>query len=204
MINAKNSDLMKLHHMYHSMKQYCRPYSRSVAFIIPANHAVQNAPIIPANMLNITRNGIMVISPNIFGRMRYDAEFIPIISSASICCVTLIVPISEAMFEPTLPARIRHMMDEENSSNRISRVVYPTTKRGIQGLSMFNFIWIQITAPMKKEISRTMPIEFMPNWYNSFTYCLKYTLILSGREKTLPIRIMYLPRILIGFIMSLL
>ena len=49
-----------------------------------------------------------------------------------------------------------------------------------------------------------MPIEFIPNWYNSFTYCLKYTLILSGREKTLPIRIMYLPRILIGFIMSLL
>ena len=44
-------------------------------------------------------------------------------SRASICWVTRIVPISEAMLEPTLPARIRHMMLDENSSNMISRVV---------------------------------------------------------------------------------
>ena len=30
---------------------------------------------------------------------------------------------SEAMFEPTLPARIRHMMLDENSNSMISRVV---------------------------------------------------------------------------------
>lgn len=143
----------------------------------------------------------MVISPNILGRIRYDAEFIPIISSASICWVTRIVPNSDAMLEPTLPARIRHIMAEENSSNRISRVVYPTTNRGIHGLSMFSFIWIHITAPMKNEIRSTIPMELIPSWYNSFTYCLKYILILSGREKTLPMRITYFPRILIGFIM---
>ena len=74
-------------------------------------------------MLKMTRNGIIVISPRIFGRMRNEAEFTPIISSASICCVTLMVPISEAMFEPTLPAKIRHMILEENSSTMISRVV---------------------------------------------------------------------------------
>ena len=47
----------------------------------------------------------------------------PMISSASICCVTRIVPSSEAMFDPTFPARMRHMMLEENSSSMISRVV---------------------------------------------------------------------------------
>ena len=43
-------------------------------------------------------------------------------SRASICWVTRIVPISEAMFEPTLPASMRHMIDDENSSSIISRV----------------------------------------------------------------------------------
>lgn len=45
------------------------------------------------------------------------------ISSASICCVTRMVPISEAMLEPTFPARMRHMMEDENSRSMISRVV---------------------------------------------------------------------------------
>ena len=44
------------------------------------------------------------------------------ISRASICCVTRMVPSSEAMFEPTFPDRIRHMMLLENSSSMISRV----------------------------------------------------------------------------------
>ena len=44
------------------------------------------------------------------------------ISRASICCVTRIVPSSEAILDPTLPARIKHMMEEENSRSMISRV----------------------------------------------------------------------------------
>lgn len=45
------------------------------------------------------------------------------ISKASICWVTRMVPNSEAILEPTLPAKIKHMILEENSSNIISRVV---------------------------------------------------------------------------------
>ena len=43
------------------------------------------------------------------------------ISSASICSVMRIVPISEAMFEPTLPARISATTVDENSSSIDSR-----------------------------------------------------------------------------------
>ena len=114
----------------------------------------------------------------------------PIISSASICWVTRMVPSSDAMFDPTFPARIRHMIELENSSRRISRVVYPATHRGIQGLWMLSFIWMQITAPMKNEIISTMPMELMPSCVISVTYCLRNILIRSGREKTRPISIM--------------
>ena len=71
----------------------------------------------------ITRKGIIVTMAEIFGRIRYSAEFTPMISNASICCVTRIVPNSEAIFEPTFPAKIRHMILDENSSSMISRVV---------------------------------------------------------------------------------
>ena len=76
----------------------------------------------PLTVLNTTSRGIIVTMPTTFGRIRYEAELTPIISSASICCDVRIVPISEAMFEPTFPARIRHMMDELNSRSIISRV----------------------------------------------------------------------------------
>ena len=109
----------------------------------------------------------------------------------------------EAMFDPTFPARIKHMIEDENSSSRISRVVYPTTKRGIQGLSIFNLIWIQITAPIKKEINSTMPIELIPNCTISFRYCLKYIRKRSGRENTRPINMRYFPRFVTGFIILL-
>ena len=36
-------------------------------------------------MLKMTRKGIIVTMPAIFGRMRNEAEFTPMISSASIC-----------------------------------------------------------------------------------------------------------------------
>ena len=45
------------------------------------------------------------------------------ISMASICSVTRMVPISEAMLLPTFPARMRAMMELENSNKIISRVV---------------------------------------------------------------------------------
>lgn len=124
-----------------------------------------------------------------FRKDKVACRLTPIISSASICCVARIVPNSEAIFEPTFPARIRHMMLLENSRSIISRVVYPETQRGIHGLCMFTFICIQITAPMKNDISKTIPIELTPSWSISFIYCLKNILILSGRDKECPIRI---------------
>ena len=54
--------------------------------------------------------------------MRKLAEFTPIISIASICSVTRIVPSSEAILEPTFPERMRHITVEENSRIIISRV----------------------------------------------------------------------------------
>ena len=48
---------------------------------------------------------------------------------------------------------------------------------------------MQITAPMKKEMSSTMPMESTPNWDISFTYRFKNILSRSGREKARPINI---------------
>ena len=52
----------------------------------------------------------------------HDAELTPMISSASICSVMRIVPISEAMFDPTLPASMSATTVEENSRIIVSRV----------------------------------------------------------------------------------
>ena len=54
---------------------------------------------------------------------------------------------------------------------------------------MFIFIWMQITAPMKNEMSSTMPMELMPSWYISFTYCFQNILNRSGTLNVRPIRI---------------
>ena len=141
----------------------------------------------PLKVLKITKSGIIVSNPKILGKIRNEAEFTPMISSASICWEVRIVPNSEAIFDPTFPARIKHMMELENSSSIISRVVYPETHSGIHGDWMFNFIWIQITAPMKNEMSKTMPMESTPSCSISFRYCLKNIRIRSGRENVRPI-----------------
>lgn len=52
---------------------------------------------------------------------------------------------------------------------------------------MFIFIWMQITAPMKNEISSTMPMELMPSCAISFTYCFLNIRKRSGTEKVRPI-----------------
>jgi hypothetical protein len=70
--------------------------------------------------------GNIMIAASIFGNIRKLAEFTPIISSASICSVTLMVPISDAMLDPTFPARIRLIMVGENSRIMDCRVVNPT------------------------------------------------------------------------------
>ena len=87
------------------------------------------------------------------------------------------------------------MMDDENSNKRISLVVYPETHLGIHGLCMFNFIWIHITAPMKNEMSRTIPIESTPSPDISFIYCFMNMRIRSGLENERPMSIRYFPKL---------
>lgn len=69
----------------------------------------------------------------ILGSTRYDAEFTPIISIASICSVILIVPISEEMLDPILPARIRQTIVDENSRMSDSLAIYPMYILGSSG-----------------------------------------------------------------------
>lgn len=99
----------------------------------------------------------------ILGNTMKLAELMPIISSASICSVTLIVPISEAILLPTLPARIRHIIEEENSKSNISRVASPVEYEGISGDTIFIVICIVITAPIKRDIIITRGIESTPS-----------------------------------------
>ena len=84
--------------------------------------AIIQPPAMPIRMLRIVRNGKKSTVATILGRMRYDAELTPMISSASICSVMRIVPISEAMFDPTLPASMSATTVEENSRIIVSRV----------------------------------------------------------------------------------
>ena len=53
----------------------------------------------------------------ILGSTMKLAEFNPMISRASICSVTLMVPISEAMLLPTFPARISDSAGEFKNKN---------------------------------------------------------------------------------------
>jgi hypothetical protein len=50
-------------------------------------------------MLIITKNGKKNIAAIILGNIKNDAELTPIISKASICSLTLILPISDAMLD---------------------------------------------------------------------------------------------------------
>jgi hypothetical protein len=69
------------------------------------------------------------------------------------------VPISEAMFDPTLPANMMHMMLDANSSSITSLMAYPMVMRGIQGDHILIFICTHSNAPMKNDISMTINSE---------------------------------------------
>ena len=116
----------------------------------------------PKNMLIAIKKGRMNMAAKIFGNIKYPAEFIPIISKASICSVIRIEPISEAMFEPIFPANIKHTMVGENSNNMDSRVVNPKAYNGIIGLVKPKAACMVITPPIKKEMIEMMGNEPIP------------------------------------------
>ena len=70
--------------------------------------------------------GKNITAPTIFGNTKKFNEFTPIISSASICSVTRIVPTSEAILEPTFPAKMSDIIVGENSKIVLDWVIYPT------------------------------------------------------------------------------
>ncbi len=127
------------------------------------NCAINAPPNRPMNIDSTQSTGMKSTKPTTFGSTMKLAELMPMISMASICSVTRIVPISEVMLEPTLPARISDIIVQENSSMTISRVASPVAYAGIIGDSMLIFIWMQITAPMKIEMIVTKGIESTPS-----------------------------------------
>ena len=81
----------------------------------------------------ITSIGIIIRPATILGNARYPLELIPITSNASICSLTRIVPISEAMCDPTLPAKTRQVIVGASSSILESLTIEPITGLAISG-----------------------------------------------------------------------
>ena len=110
----------------------------------------------------IINTGKNTTAPKIFGKTKNESEFTPMISRASICSVTRIVPISEAILEPTLPAKIREMIVGENSRMVDDLVMKPIVYSGSQGVSMFDAVCNAITPPINVDNNTTIGIEFIP------------------------------------------
>ena len=83
-------------------------------------------PIKDKAIEKITKIGKNITAPTIFGNTKKFNEFTPIISSASICSVTRIVPTSEAILEPTFHAKMSDIIVGENSKIVLDLVIYPT------------------------------------------------------------------------------
>jgi hypothetical protein len=66
-------------------------------------------------MEKITKMGKNKTAAVTLGKTKKFKELTPMISKASICSVTRIVPISEAIFDPILPAKIKEIIVGENS-----------------------------------------------------------------------------------------
>jgi hypothetical protein len=139
--------------------------------------------------------GLKITQAKILGNIRKFGEFTPIMSNASICSETLMVPILEAIYDPTLPARIKLIIVGENSNTKTAFVAYPTNEGGIgkEDESKLLNIWIATTAPTNIEVKITSPKELTPRSLISLMNSFQKTLIFWGFCKDLPRRIMYSP-----------
>lgn len=109
-------------------------------------------------------NGLNKTLAIIFGKIRKLGEFTPIISNASICSVTRMVPILEAIYEPTFPARITLIIVGENSRIKTTLVAYPINEFGMgkeEALKLL-YICMATTAPTNIEVKSTKPKELTP------------------------------------------
>jgi SprT protein len=148
----------------------------------------------------INKIGKKIIAPIIFGRTKNVKEFTPMISSASICSVTRIVPISEAIFEPIFPAKIKEIIVGENSSIVLDRVIYPIVYSGKKGEVIFAAVCKAITPPIKVDNKATIGIELIPIFCISSNMRLRKILPFWGLEKIIPSIIKYFPMLLSIFI----
>ena len=151
-------------------------------------------PVILKNIDIITSIGKKSTAATIFGKTKKFNEFTPIISRASICSVTRIVPISEAMFDPTLPAKINEIIVGENSKIVLDCVIYPTVYRGNKGFDMFDAVCKAITPPMKVDIRTTIGMELTPILEISLKSRLKKIDHFFGRVSITVNINMYLPK----------
>ena len=143
----------------------------------------------PPNILKVMEKmmstGKNKIAAMIFGNTKWFKEFTPIISKASICSVTRMVPISEATFEPTFPARIKEIIVGENSKIVLDCVIYPTVYLGKSGLDMLEAVCKAITPPIKVDINPTIGRELIPILSSSFTKRVKNIFHFLGFVKTM-------------------
>ena len=130
---------------------------------MPVRYMVSQPPSSPIAMLMSVSSGLRRVVDVILGRTRKLAELMPIISIASICSVIRMVPISEEMLEPILPARMRHTMVEQNSRTSDSRVMYPMYIFGRKGEVMLLAVWMTRTAPINTDIRAMSGMELMMN-----------------------------------------
>ena len=91
--------------------------------IISVSQVTSPPPIRPRAKLIRQSSGLTNVAAMIFGLATKEALLMPIISMASSCWVILMLPISEAMLEPILPARINATIVELNSSIMLSRTI---------------------------------------------------------------------------------
>lgn len=121
----------------------------------------------------------------ILGSTRKHSELTPIISMASICSVILILPSSDAILDPILPASMSATMVEQNSRMRLSLTMYPTYILSINGFSRLDAVCITRTPPIKSEMMPTIDIDDIMSLSLSLMNCFQNKENFSGLENTL-------------------
>ena len=103
--------------------------------MMPVAEPAKRPPKIPNTIDKITNNGMVSKQAAIFGIIKYDLVLMPIISNASICSLTLILPNSLAILLPTTPANTIQTTVGANSNITVSRTICAMVVRGISGLT---------------------------------------------------------------------
>ena len=153
--------------------------------IISVISTTRYPPSIPRAILRSIRNGLSRTVERILGSTRKPAELTPIMSIASICSEILMLPISEAMFDPIFPASRSATIVEQNSSTRLSLTIYPTYILSSMGFCMLEAVCITSTPPMNTDITATIRIEESISLSASSTNCFQKILHFSGLRKTI-------------------